>query len=159
MKNLFTLVVCLFSVFTLAAQTKITKTGVVGKWSISSVEMSGVFYYDTQKDSLALGEMMKSQVKDEQQLTAMTNMMKPQLAMVSKMSFLFNADGTAELGMPMEAIQPATYTVDEENSTITTIDKENKQDTIKADMVKENLRIVMEQPQGNMTMILKKVKS
>ncbi|MDE3252400.1 MAG: hypothetical protein KGO92_06310 [Bacteroidota bacterium] len=159
MKSLFTLMVCLLTVLTLSAQTKITKSGVVGKWVIASVEMSGVFFYDTEKDSLALGDMMKSQAKDEQQLTAMTNMMKPQLAMMSKMSFLFNADGTAEMGTPMAAAEPATYTVDEENSTITTTDKEKKQDTLKADMLKEHLRIIMEQPQGNMTMVLKKVKA
>lgn len=161
MKKILVLGLALFVLVSLQAQTKITKSGLVGKWQLSSMEMSGMFYYSIDKDSLALGEMIKAQVKDDaQQISAMTTMMKSQMAMLSKMSFEFNADGSAVLNGGMGEPKPATYTVDEANSTITTTEKgEGKNDTIKAEVLPDNkMRFVMSQPQGEIFMVLKKAK-
>lgn len=151
----------LLSAFTLFAQAKITKTGVVGKWSIVSLEVKGVFLYDVEKDSLTLGEDMKAQVPDPQQLPLIISTMKQQLAMVAKATFLFNADGTAEMGGGTELSQKAKYSVDEANSTITTTatDGDKKEDTMKGEMLKENLHLIASQPQGDMHLTLKKLKS
>ncbi|MES2002949.1 MAG: hypothetical protein V4450_00405 [Bacteroidota bacterium] len=141
------------------AQTKVTKANVVGKWNISAVEMTGLFYYSIEKDSLAIGDMMKSQIQDPSQLATITSTMKMQMAMFSTMAFIFNADGTAKLGVGTGQEQDVTYTVDETESTITTVDKDKKEDTLKAEMVNENLRLVLKQPQGEIIMIVKKVKA
>jgi hypothetical protein len=140
------------------AQTKITKTNVIGKWTIQAVDMPGMIYYNLEKDSLAIGETLKSQMTDPNQLTAVTGMIKPQLAVFSKVGFQFNADGTVELNSGMEGPQSGTYTVDEEKSEITTTEKDAKQNTFKADLLKDNLRVSVKTPQGDMMMILKKAK-
>jgi len=159
MKKLITFGVFFFIFFSVIAQTRLSKTNVVGKWTISAVEMPGMFYYSIEKDSVSLGDMMKAQVQDQQQLASITSMMKSQMAMFSKISFLFNADGTAELGAGTEQAQTATYTVNEENSTITTIDKDKKEDTIKVDLIDDKIRFTLKQPQGEIMMIMKKAKA
>jgi hypothetical protein len=161
MKRILMAGIFLLSAFTLSAQAKITKTGVVGKWSIITVEVKGVFLYDVEKDSLVLGEETKAQVPDPQQLPAIIAAIKQQLAAVAKATFLFNADGTAEMGGGTELSQKANYSVDEANSTITTTsaDADKKEDILKGEMVKENLHLIASQPQGDMHMMLKRVKS
>ena len=144
--------------FSLFGQTKITKLGVVGKWVISAVEMTGMFYYSVENDSLGFGEMIKAQVADTSQLKAVTGMIKTQLTVFTKMAFIFNTDGTAELENGIDQAQAASYSVNEENSTITTIDKDKKEDTMKAEMLLEKLRISVKQPEGEIFMLLKKVK-
>ncbi len=158
MKKIILLACSFVLVLQIQAQTKITKTNVVGKWSVSAVEMTGMFAYYIDKDSLALGEMMKAQVKDDQQLAGITAMMKPQLSVFSKMAFVFKEDGTAELGSGTDQAEAATYTVDEANSTIITTDKEKKEQVLKAEIKDEKLRITLQQPQGEIQMVLKKVK-
>lgn len=140
------------------AQDKITKAGIVGNWSITAAEMTGIFYYNLEKDSLALGDMLKAQVTDPAQLSSVAGIMKPQLSLFRKMFFVFNADGTAELGKDTEAAEMVTYTVDEVNSTITTIDKDKKEETFKADMLKEQLRLWLKRPQGEILLMLRKAK-
>jgi len=83
-------------------------------------------------------------------------MMKPQLGIFSNVAFVFNTDGSAELGMGTEMEESATYTVDEVNSTIITKDKNQKEDVLKADFKEEKLRITVKQPQGEILLILKK---
>lgn len=161
MKKILTAGLFLLSAFTVSAQTKITKAAVLGKWSIVSVEVKGVFLYDVEKDSLVLGADMKAQIPDPQQLPLIISTMKQQLAMVAKATFLFNADGTAEMGGGTDLSQKATYSVDEANSTIktTATDGDKKEDVMKGEMVKENLHLIASQPQGDMHMTLKKLKS
>ena len=132
--------------FSLFGQTKITKEGVVGQWVISAVEMTGMFYYSVENDSLVFCEMIKARVADTNQLKAVTWMIKPQLTVFTKMAFIFNADGTAELGNGIDQAQEASYTVDEETSAITTTHKDKKEDTMKAEMLMEKLRIIVKQP-------------
>lgn len=158
MKKIILLACSFVLVLQIQAQTKVTKTNVVGKWSVSAVEMTGMFAYYIEKDSLALGEMMKAQVKDDQQLAGITAMIKPQLSVFSKMAFVFKEDGTAELGSGTDQAEAATYTVDEANSTIITTDKEKKEQVLKAEIKDEKLRITLQQPQGEIQMVLKKVK-
>jgi hypothetical protein len=161
MKKILVLGLSLFVLCSLQAQNKITKAGLIGKWQLSSMEMSGMFYYSIDKDSLSLGDMIKAQVKDDAaQISAMTTMMKSQMAMLSKMSFEFNADGTALINPGMGDSKAANYTVDEVNSTITTIEKSgDKKETIKADALPDNqIRFAMKAPEGDIVMVLKKAK-
>ena len=150
-----------FSLFVFAqinAQTKITKTNIIGKWTILAIDMPGMIYYNFEKDSLAVGETLKLQMPDPSQIDAIKPMMKSQLSGFSKGSFLFNTDGTAELNSGMEGPQTSTYTVDEEKSEITAIEKNLQQTVFKADFLKENLRLYIKTPQGDMLMVLKKGK-
>lgn len=158
MKKIILLGFSLVLFFQIQAQTKVTKANVVGKWNVSAVEMTGMFFYSIDKDSLAFGEMMKAQVKDEQQLASITAMMKPQLSVFNNVAFIFREDGTAELGTGMEMAESATYKVDEANSTIITTDKNQKEDILKADFKEDKLRITVKQPQGEIIMVLKKSK-
>ncbi|SJZ32571.1 hypothetical protein [Sediminibacterium ginsengisoli] len=148
-----------FTLVTVNAQTKVTKTNIVSNWVITAVDASPAFKYDVDKDSLSLGEAIKSQVKPEQE-SMVLGMMKQQVGVFKKMAFKFNADGTAELnsGVPGTGATKATYTVDEANSTITTVEAEGDKvkETIKADFVNSNLRLVLEQPTGNIILLLKK---
>jgi len=159
MKKLITSGLLLFTVLSLSAQTKITKASVVGKWIVSAVEMKDMFFYSVDKDSLGLGETMKTQLAASQQpVETAIAMIKPQMAVFSKISFQFNADGTAELVTGIEAPEQATYTVDEANSTITTKDKDKKEQVIKAEMIGDKLHITVTEAQGDVMMILKKAK-
>src|SRR5882757_3172452 len=109
MKKILIPALLLFTVLSVNAQTKITKNSVVGKWSIYSIEMPGTVYYNVDKDSLVIGEMMKAQIKDEQQTATIKNLFKQQMAVFVKTIFLFNADGTAELQNGEEPPEKDTY--------------------------------------------------
>lgn len=100
------------------AQTKPTKTNVVGKWGIYSVMVPGQLYYNIEKDSLDLSSEMKATI-DPAQLPMMTTVLKQQFTMFTKVSFTFNADGSAEFVSPTGESQKGTYMVDEEKGTIT----------------------------------------
>jgi hypothetical protein len=156
MKKLFIAGLFLFSVVAVSAQTRITKKGIIGKWITVAVEMKDVLYYNAQKDSVSFGPNMRDQVKDEQQRTAMMAMVKPQLAMLAKTYFSFNANGTAELGTGIEPALKTKYVVDEVNSTITTVAANKKEDALKAEMLGDKLRISIKQPTGDMMLLLKK---
>ncbi len=158
MKKLIYLILTYFVVLSLNAQTKITKSSVVGKWSIYSIEMPGTVYYNVDKDSLEMGEAMKAQIKDEQQTTAVKNMFRQQMAVFIKTIFLFNADGTAELQNGAEPPEKDTYSVDEDNSTIITTGENKQKEARKAEMLGDKLCIRAAQPQGEIIMVLKKVK-
>jgi hypothetical protein len=158
MKKIISSVLLLFIVISLSAQTKITKAGVVGKWGIVSVEMPGMVYYNVDKDSIAVGEVMKAQLKEPAQMQAFTTMLKQQLAPFFKTSFWFKDDGTAELVAGETSPEKATYKVDEVNSTIITYDSNKAEESQKAEMIGELLRITSKQPQGDVIMTLKKIK-
>ncbi len=158
MKKILVVTFSFFSLLSVSAQTKITKASVVGKWSLSEVEMAGMFYYNRDKDSLALGEMAKAQMKEESQQAAMIAMIKPQLTMFAKVSYEFKSDNTAIMNSGIIAPQNGTYSVDEENSTITTTAKDDKKATMKADMIYDKLRVKLDSPQGEIVMTLTKDK-
>ncbi len=158
MKKIILFSFCLLVLSQLNAQIKISKTNVLGKWTILAVDMPGMIYYNLENDSLAVGETLKSQMPDPGQMGAITAMIKPQMAVFSKVGFQFHADGTVELNSGMEGPQTGTYIVDEEKSEITTTEKDQKQTTFKADILKENLRVTVKTPQGEMMMVLKKAK-
>ncbi len=158
MKQIILLASCLFALSAIKAQSKITKSSILGKWNISAVEMPGMLYYNLEKDSLALGDAIKAQIgADESQVKAMLAMMKPQMATFTKMGFQFNTDGTALMQSGPEGTQSVTYTVDEKNSIIETSEKGQTQ-TFKADIMNGQLRLNIKQPQGEIMVIMKKGK-
>jgi len=158
MKKIIIPALLFFTVLSLNAQTKITKSSVVGKWNIYSIEMPGIVYYNVDKDSLVIGETMKAQIKDEQQTASVKTLFKQQMEIFIKTVFLFNADGTAELQNGMEPPEKDTYSVDEENSTIITTGEDKKKEAKKAAMLGDKLQISSKQSQGEIIMVLKKVK-
>jgi hypothetical protein len=158
MKKLFIAGLFLFSIVSVSAQTKITKKSIIGKWTTVTVEMKDMFYYNAEKDSVSLGTGARSQGKDDQQLATMMAMVKPQLAMFAKTFFVFNANGTAELGTGIEPSVKSNYVVDEVNSTITTVEANKKEDALKAEMLGDKLRLSIKQPTGDMMLLLKKAK-
>jgi hypothetical protein len=155
MKKLFIVIAAALFITGVQAQEKISKSALVGKWTITSVEMQGMFSYDLEKDTIILGDMLKAQVSADQ-LSMVLAAMKPQLAVLTKMGFVFNADGSAELGTGTDMKQSGTYKVNEAESTITTIDKDGKEDVFKAEMVKEKLKMNINSPQGAVQMMFKK---
>ncbi|NCI47713.1 hypothetical protein [Sediminibacterium soli] len=160
MKNLVIVFAACVLVLGVSAQEKITKSKLIGKWSLAAVEMKNMFYFDIEKDSLALGDMITSQVTDPSQLELVKTTTKGQLAMLKSIYFQFNNDGSTEFNSGTGDSKGGTYTVDEEKSTITTTDKSEKSDkqTIPAEIVAEKLRLTMSQPQGDFVMLLKKSK-
>jgi len=158
MKKVILFSTCIFFLLQVSAQTKITKSSVVGKWNIYSIEMPGIVYYNVDKDSLEMGETMKAQIKDEQQTATVKNMFKQQMAIFIKTVFVFNADGTAELQNGMEPPEKDTYSVDEDNSTIVTTGENKQKEARKAEMLGDKLSIRSTQPQGEIIMVLKKMK-
>lgn len=157
MKSILTLTACLLTLG-ISAQTKLTKTNIVGKWAVNAIEMQDIFYYNVDKDSLAIGSMLKEQMKDTMQLSIIKNALKSQTGVFSKMFFQFNADGTAVMNSGVEPATSTSYSVDEENSTIINTGKDGKE-PMKGDMLDGHLRIFVEQPQGNMTLIFRKQQS
>src|SRR5437868_958637 len=99
MKKLFVLAFSVFAVFLTHAQTpaRVTKAGVVGKWSISSMEMAGIFSYNVETDSMFIGEAIKGQIQDPKQLDMVKTQFRTQMGAMTKMVFQFNGDGTALL--------------------------------------------------------------
>jgi hypothetical protein len=118
MKKITASILCLVIVLAAGAQSKVTKTNVVGKWVMYSVEVPGQMHYNIDKDSLALSDAVKASIESSQ-LASMMNMVKQQFAMFTKVAFQFKADGTAELTAPTGEVEKGTYAVDEKNSTIT----------------------------------------
>lgn len=145
-------------VLSLSAQDKVTKEKVVGTWALTVVEMKNTFYFDIEKDSLALGSAITAQLGDNaSQIDMVKNMMKAQMAVIKSLYFKLNADGTAEFnagGSPKQG----TYVVDEEKSTITTIEKGEKseKETLPASFVDGKLKLVQSQAEGEFVMLLKK---
>ena len=56
MKKIFLLASGLIVFSLIHAQTKINKTNLIGKWVIRVLDMPGMFYYNLEKDSLAVSE-------------------------------------------------------------------------------------------------------
>lgn len=158
MKQIMGVVVSLCFAVLLNAQTKVTKANVVGKWTIAAMEMPGIFSYSVETDSLFIGEAIKAQVPDPKQLELVKGQFRTQMGMMSKMLFQFNADGTALLVDGMREPQPATYSVDEEKSTITTIEKEgkNEKETLNAEFVDGKLKLKLNSPNGEVVLMMKK---
>ena len=159
-------IVSLFLILSLSlnAQTKVTKTNIIGKWAISSIEMAGKFYFNIDTDSLSLGAELKAQTGDEAQANLIIAMVKQQLGVLTKMTLQFNTDGTAILndggellGNDADAKSKASYTIDEEASSITTKDSDKKENTMKVDILDSKLRIKQTQPEGEFILSLKKV--
>jgi hypothetical protein len=164
MKKITASILFLVIVLAAGAQTKVTKTNIVGKWAMYSIEVPGQMHYNIDKDSLVLGGALKASV-DNSQLAAMTAMVKQQFAMFSKVGFQFKADGSIEMTAPTGEVEKGTYKVDEKNATITSSTvtaKGDKTDGVlsKAKLLNPNrLEFFTTQGGGNeIHMVLKKTK-
>jgi hypothetical protein len=104
MKKITASILFLVIVLAAGAQTKVTKTNIVGKWAMYSIEMPGQMHYNIDKDSLVLGTALKASV-DNSQLAALTAQIKQQFAMFSKVGFQFKADGGIEMTAPTGEIE------------------------------------------------------
>jgi hypothetical protein len=161
MKNLVTLFAGCFLALAASAQNKVTKASIVGKWVVTVVEVKDAIYFDMDKDSLALGTAITSQVPDASQLELVKTMTKSQLGTLKSLYFQFNSDGTLEFNNGVSVFKGGTYVVDEEKSTITKFDKDGKEDkqSLPATMVGDKLQLTLtENPQGELVMLMKKIK-
>ena len=156
MKKLFIAGLFLFTVVSLSAQTKINKTSVIGKWTPTIIKIAGPlnFSYDFEKDSLVIDSVMKAQMDSAMKAQGKDTISRTAfiagLDSFSKMFFQFNADGTAIIDWGMQgSLSHVTYRVDEENSTIPFTDRYKHDDIMKAEMIKDKLRLVLKLPDLN----------
>lgn len=144
-----TVVFCmLFLSFDLMAQTKITKDGIIGKWVVSSVEIKDLYSYDLIKDSIILSDTIKQRSLQVHITTdSLINMIKPNVKMYHEMFYQFNVGGTGEIyyGQGPASFYKITYTIDEEKSTFTIVDRYKKSETCKAEMIQDQLGIFINQ--------------
>jgi hypothetical protein len=128
----------------LGAQTRVTKTSVIGKWKTSAIDMGSMFYYDLAKDSVAWGETLKKAITSAEDTTGANAYIKGQISRFSRFKLQFNTDGTAQMsGMVpgSDALQSTTYEVDEAKSIIVNTKKGTRGDPLNADMLGDKLRI------------------
>jgi hypothetical protein len=146
-KNILILASVLFSL-NVNAQTNIKKDDIIGKWIISVAEFKNLYTYDLEKDSLTLGDTAKANlIKAHIPFDSVKIIMKPDIEIFAKMFFQFNVDGTGEIywGQGPASDYKITYTVDEENSTITTTDRHRKNEPQKIFKLQEKILLEIKQ--------------
>jgi hypothetical protein len=159
MKKILILAMLIFMLVSVSAQTKITKKGIVGKWTVSSVQMLDMFYYNFEKDSLVVDEAEMAGT-DSLERAGMMILIKSHINRFSHMFYHFNADGTAEIATGMGEIEKERYEIDEERSVIISIGNGVKKDPLDADMLGDKLRIKIKDSSGedDIVIILRKEK-
>jgi hypothetical protein len=161
MKKIILSAVLAITMFAANAQSKVTKANIVGKWELVAMNVDGMFYFDTEKDSISLGKaIMEQLVAAGQDSAGAVDMMKGQLGAVKEMAFTFNADGTYALDGNPNGADKGTYTVDEATSTLITTNSKGTKKEIKVSFNKERLvfPIPGEGPNPATTLELKKAK-
>ena len=114
MKKILLSLVLMIAVFATNAQTKVSKTTIVGKWSLAALDVDGMMFYDIDKDSLALGSAIMTQLAAAGQDSAgAVDMMKGQLGAVKELGFEFLADGTFKANGGPQGSEGGTYAIDE----------------------------------------------
>jgi len=126
MKKILLSLVLMIAVFATNAQTKVSKTTIVGKWSLAALDVDGMMFYDIDKDSLALGSAIMMQLAAAGQDSAgAVDMMKGQLGAVKELGFEFLADGTFKANGGPQGSEVGTYSIDEATETITMTNKKS----------------------------------
>ncbi len=126
MKKILFSLVLIVAVFATNAQTKVSKTTVVGKWSLAAMDVDGMLFYDIDKDSLSLGSAIMTQLAAAGQDSAgAVDMMKEQLGAVKDLGFEFLADGTYKANGGPQGSEGGTYAIDESTETITMTSKKS----------------------------------
>jgi len=156
------LIICIAAALLIAradAQTKITKTSILGKWTTVIVEVPDMFYFDMDKDSLAFGGILKQRIPADQMPTVMAGF-KQQSSSLKNGYVRFYADGTAELdvdaSLPPGAAK-STYTIDEANSIITATGGKGVKLVLPGEMRGRFLRLMIDEGGQKMYMTFKKV--
>ena len=62
MKKIVLSAVFAIAMFAVNAQTKVTKTSIVGKWVLAAVDVESTLYYDLDKDSMSLAKPVLEQM-------------------------------------------------------------------------------------------------
>jgi len=158
MKHLIVCIVAALLIVRADAQTKITRISVLGKWNAVIVEVPNTFYYDLDKDSVSLGDALKSKIPPAQ-LEFMLNGIKQQSAGFKKIHFSFSADGTFELADEADMMigaQKGPYTVNETNSTITISGSKAQKQALQAEMREGLLKLEMEESGQKIYMTFRK---
>lgn len=147
MKKIILSAVFAIAMFAVNAQTKVTKTSVVGKWSLVAMNIEGTLYFDIDKDSMSLSKAILDQLAASGADSASAvDMMKTQLAGIKELAFTFNADGTASVAGDPKGEETGTYTVDEATETIKFDSKKDGKQDLKASF--KNGRLVITMPAG-----------
>lgn len=165
MKQIVVLVALLISFSQIHAQAKIKKSDIIGKWILSIEDFKKMVAYDLDNDKLILSDSAKANLaKANMSIDSAKKSMQPAFDIMRQMFYQFNQDGTGEVyyGQGPASDYKITYTVDEENSTITITDRHKTNDPQKAFMLKDKLVIItIQSPQnGGMEIwsTLKKIK-
>lgn len=148
MKKLFIFLTFLLILFNVKAQTKITKTGIVGKWVPSSVVINHFYTLDLENDNIFFDDSLKiKMVEHHLSEDSAIKMIKPILAIYHNMFYKFNADNTGEIyfGQGPASDYRISYTIDEDASTITTTDRIQKNEPFKAEMIQQRLSCFIHQ--------------
>jgi len=140
MKKIVLSVAFAITMFAVNAQSKVSKTSVVGKWGLVAMNVEGMLFYDIEKDSLSLGKAIMDQLTTAGQDSAgAVDMMKGQFEPMKEMTFTFNADGSYVLEGNPQGDDKGTYTVDDATGAITTINSKGTKKEIKALFKNERL--------------------
>ena len=153
MKKILLSLVFATSIFTVQAQTKVTKNAIIGKWEFAAMNVDAMLYYDIEKDSISLSPAILTQLATSGADSASAaEMMKGQFAALKEVLFVFNADGTYNItgsGDKGGGDESGTFTVDEATQTIfMTNKKKGEKKDIKASFIKERLALGMPADSG-----------
>jgi hypothetical protein len=144
MKKIILSVVLAITVFAAGAQTKVTKTSIVSKWSLTAMSVDSVLYYDMEKDSISLSKTTLEKILASGQDSAtLIDQMKAGLGALKEMVFSFNADGSYSADGGQEN-DKGTYTVNEATETISLVTKKEGTQEIKASF--KNGRLLLNMP-------------
>jgi hypothetical protein len=124
MKKLFLSTVLFIAVLFLYAQLPITKTALIGKWQISSVNVANVYYYNIAKDSFVV---LKKSVSNTPEIETIEIIHQNDMKKNITRSFIkdgkrnlmiFNANDSALIGFSIPEAFGTKYRLDESKGTL-----------------------------------------
>jgi hypothetical protein len=143
-KNIIILLLCVVTL-TVNAQTKVTKSSILGKWEIAFLKNDGLMSYDYQNDSFILisEKLQRFQKNYGDSGFTVIGKMKESLAKGKKMVYNFNSNNSyAITDLSGRQTDAGTYSIDEMNETITF--KTNTNQLVKYKFYSKNNRLVLE---------------
>lgn len=160
MKKIIALALITFvSIQISAAQEKVTKQNILGKWKATHLEIPGTLEYYIDKDSVKLGDAILSQLGASGVTEAdMIAQMKEGLKVFNGFSLLFNADGSNEVTMPPKETEKSKYSLDEAKSNLTLENKSGEKQELNVSMKEGNMKINFGDAGGGLIVTLKKEK-
>lgn len=160
MKKMISVIFFLFVIGAVAAQTKLTQKNVLGNWTLCTVDMDHMIFYDLENDTISLSEKVINDAKQNPMFVSVDSaktLAKQGLQPFKQFFLKINGDATLELyfGVP-GSYSKSTYVVDEEHSTIIATEKSQIRSNYTGEMIGEKLRLFIKDEGMTYTMLLKK---